>query len=456
MEEWKRDAMRRMKADEDVEKNTEMMDETWLLVHANTFKDKVNAMLSRPMFQECSFHEGSLKIGKPCGQAMWDDLCCSNLPEFLGTVLRGVERQLTTLHVERIVIERDFSSKYSIDVMTLTICHEFGSIDNNELSGKERSIIKEDIAKTIKKNMGYLERYMDEDDPYAAWVDADLDSSARCGTEPMQAAIPPEKRYKKSGTATATPTPAAPAAAVAPTPAEPPKAPPVPPPMRARVGAAPARVAAPMASRAAPAQSPAPPQAIPARVAPPPMRGRISVRATPTRMPARGAPMTSQASPPPPPPLPQTVAAPTVPGQWSLRERKQIGEKQGVLDNAIAAIQARLGEEWTVKIDWASFDTHTKDKGTDRPAGDNVVVKIVSAFVRVDLDKWTDDMVAAINRRCEKKLIEVSMEPTVRGDGRASANATFHGVTIKFRAESWGMPYNEDYMGQIITLMDDW
>jgi hypothetical protein len=71
-------------------------------------------------------------------------------------------------------------------------------IDGVNLDGQERSTCKADIQKTLKTNMGYLENYMDEDDPYAAMADDDIESSKRTGEPPMQPAIPPEKRYKKN------------------------------------------------------------------------------------------------------------------------------------------------------------------------------------------------------------------------------------------------------------------
>lgn len=128
-----------------------------------------------------------------------------------------------------------------------------------------------------------------------------------------------------------------------------------------------------------------------------------------------------------------------------------------MLDNAVAAIKARLGNEWSVKIDWAAFDQCTTERGIDRPAGDNVVVKIVGAFVRIDLAKMTDEMVAATNRRCDTaKVVAFTMEPTVRR-GRAFGCVVSRGISITFSAEAWGMAYDEDFVTQYLAMcMNDW
>jgi len=166
----------------------------------------------------------------------------------------------------------------------------------------------------------------------------------------------------------------------------------------------------------------------------------------------------SAATPPQPAPAQAWTPAPTIPGKWSLWERKQIGEKQAVLDNAVAAIKARLGDEWSVKIDWEVIDRFTTDRGIDRPAGDNVVVKIVGAFVRIDLAKLTDEMVAATNQRSkDAKVVVFTMKSSVhRGRAFASVWRTT-GITIEFSVEAWGMAYDEDYYTQYVEMfMNDW
>jgi hypothetical protein len=435
-----------MKSDEDAEKDLEQMDEVWLQVYRNEFMSAINGALSRPFFKQCEFDMASLKIGKPCGVALWDELCDSDLAVSIAAVLKKFEAELVALHINRIVIERrSTSAKYSVDDGTLFVAREFGALENGALTGSDKLVIKSDLYKGFENWKRTLELYEDEDDPYAAFVDRSI-ATAEPGWD-VPRAIPMEERLKKAPAA-----PIAPPAAVDVVP-QARATPPAPPPGPGRKTA----VASPAAS---------------ARAAPPPMRGVVAAAAPPPAPPPAARSATRGAIPAAPParamqaraiPKPPPIAGapagasgdvtPTFRGTWSLRERKMIAEKLPVLEKATATIKERLGDKWKVTIDWEAFAKFSADKGIDRPAGDNVLVKLVAAFVKCDLDKCDSTIIDAINEKCTEKEVRFTMEESLSRDRRVTAICNYRAVQITLSGKFWGFAYNEDCLNQFMIII---
>lgn len=371
--------------DRDDEKNLEQMDETWLLVYTNTFKNAINEGLSKPIFKNCEFDMEALELGGPCGIALWYELCDSDFAASIVAVLKNFEADLVTLQVDSIKLVRDLSQdKYHIADCTLFVQRNFRAQETLELTDTDKRIIKSDLEKDFEKK--------------------------KAPKAPVAAAVVPQAR--------ATPTlPAGPGRK--------------------------AGVALPAASTVATRVAPAGPGRMAAVAVAPPARAPMQARAMPKPpLGTKGAAATGGAT---------ADATPTFAGSWSLRERKMIAEKLPVLEKATATIKQILGDEWKVWIDWGAFALYTQRSGPDRAAGDNVLVKLVAAFVKCDLEKCDSSIVAAINEKCTEKEVRFTMEESLSGDQRGSAACESFAVLIALSAESWGFAYNEDCLNQTMS-----
>jgi hypothetical protein len=142
-----------------------------------------------------------------------------------------------------------------------------------------------------------------------------------------------------------------------------------------------------------------------------------------------------------PPPKPAPVVDDSVSGNWKLKDKKSIKNEASVLDEAIASIKSKLGDEWAVVIDWVSFGEATSERD-DREPGENVIQRVVNKFVSNDVDEFDSDVVDALNGLCATKRITFSCVRQ-HGDGqRVVVRASAKGVEIVWSADWYGYQYD--------------
>lgn len=171
----------------------------------------------------------------------------------------------------------------------------------------------------------------------------------------------------------------------------------------------------------------------------------VAAKPTPTPAPAARAAPT-----PAPAPVAAPAAAeggggtPTYGTGWTLRERKGIKDVQSELDDAIKDLQEKLGTQWTIVINWDAFADQTKNKGKDRPAGPNIITKLVGGFQQYDIPKFDDDIVDALNTLCKTTTVTFSMKKF--SGNRVQVKASASGVQIDWNEDWWGYNYADMFV----------
>lgn len=194
------------------------------------------------------------------------------------------------------------------------------------------------------------------------------------------------------------------------------------------VGSAPGRAARPLPTLGARGAPPTPPARSGGATG---LSGRAAIAA------ARAAP------------APAPIAVPDgVAGNWKLKDKKSIKNEASALDDAVASVKSKLGDQWMLVIDWASFGEASSSR-EDREPGENVLQRVVAKFIANDVDEFDSDVVDALNGLCESKRVTFSCVSEHGGGERATVHASASGVTIVWSADWWGYEYRD-------SLVRDW
>jgi hypothetical protein len=141
-------------------------------------------------------------------------------------------------------------------------------------------------------------------------------------------------------------------------------------------------------------------------------------------------------------------------GDWTLNEIKSLTDAQGTVDVARAAVVAKLGAGWTVEIDYASFELHTRGSQYRTELGRYLIDSLVGGFAKADIGdaSFDADVVEALNGLVSSaKTITFRMAP--RGDYainsrlNLSVNAA-SGVTLVWAADYFAYDYAANYLAQ--------
>jgi hypothetical protein len=109
-------------------------------------------------------------------------------------------------------------------------------------------------------------------------------------------------------------------------------------------------------------------------------------------------------------------------------------------------LQEKLGAQWTIVVNWDAFADQTKNKGQDRPAGPNIITKLVCGFQLHDIPKFDDDIVDALNNLCKTKVITFAMKKF--SGNRVQVKASANGAQVDWNEDWWGYEYNSDFLSQ--------
>jgi hypothetical protein len=170
----------------------------------------------------------------------------------------------------------------------------------------------------------------------------------------------------------------------------------------------------------------------------PPSRG-----ATPTPPSAARVPVAPPAvrKPAPPPALEAPVT-----GNWVLKDKKSIKSEMAALEAATLSVKGKLGDEWTLAIDWPAIGEATKAKDDDREPGEYVIQRLVNRFITYDLDEFDADVVDALNGVCLTKCILFTCVEKHKNSARAKVNVSADGVEIVWSADWYGYEYRDSYV----------
>jgi hypothetical protein len=100
----------------------------------------------------------------------------------------------------------------------------------------------------------------------------------------------------------------------------------------------------------------------------------------------RAAIAAARAPAPAPAPLPAAVGEVT--GNWKLKDKKSIKALADELERAQASIKEKLGDEWTLVINWEAIGAATSDKD-DREPGTNIIERVCANSSTSTSTRWT-------------------------------------------------------------------
>lgn len=404
-----------------------------------------------------------------CTALKFFDLRCYE-PELLVpqiSMILSAIKACTSLEELLLASTREFSADDFLRLLKIVLCHPKLHTFNSGMTFHARDdsqywwrAVK--VARQLAKKKGWkkMERIDEiwirlddrersklgmEDPSYSITdVEADEDESAIEAFEDDEpAAVPAPARALASvaGVAGRAPPGRAPAGVVAPARGSPA-------PATGRV--APGRVAPVMQ----PAQRALPAPAGRAVLAPAPGRAVVTsapvARAVPTLAPpsggGRAAIAAARAAVPVATPVPATVGE--VGPEWKLKDKKSIKAVADDFESAIASLKSKLGDEWSMVVDWTAFGKSTAGKD-DREPGENVITRVVCAFVSDDVGQFDDDVVEALNSLVTSRVVTFTCVKDHNEGGRCKVKAAASGVTITWSADYWGYSYND-------AMLRDW
>ncbi len=75
-------------------------------------------------------------------------------------------------------------------------------------------------------------------------------------------------------------------------------------------------------------------------------------------------------------------------GNWKLKDKKSIKALADELERAQASIKEKLGDEWTLVINWEAIGAATSDKD-DREPGTNIIERVCANSSTSTSTRWT-------------------------------------------------------------------
>jgi hypothetical protein len=134
-----------------------------------------------------------------------------------------------------------------------------------------------------------------------------------------------------------------------------------------------------------------------------------------------------------------------VTGNWKLKDKKSIKNEMSVLEEAVASVKSKLGDEWSLVIDWPAIGEATSSRD-DREPGENVIQRLVNKFISNDVDEFDSDVVDALNGLCGTKCVTFSCVSEHRDGERVKVSASASGIEIVWSADWWGYEYRDAYV----------
>jgi len=151
--------------------------------------------------------------------------------------------------------------------------------------------------------------------------------------------------------------------------------------------------------------------------------------------------------------LSSTGAAPMpgVPGQWTLAELKAIEAKRSEQASALVSLQAKLGSDWSLSIDWTGVDANSRGHGARSDIGDAIVCKLLGGFITNDIGAIDADVAEALNEKvASAKSVKFTLgvkTGTYDFDNRVSINVdSMSGITITWSGDWLGYDYGSNYL----------
>jgi hypothetical protein len=121
-------------------------------------------------------------------------------------------------------------------------------------------------------------------------------------------------------------------------------------------------------------------------------------------------------------------------------------------------VKGKLGNDWTIDVDWAAIGKETEGSSYRENAGKNVIENYVVCLVDNDISKFDADAAAALNKVCGAgaKKITITMGPKTaeyKVSSRMNISIKAGGVTITWNADWFGYDHGVNYVQEALLAM---
>lgn len=142
---------------------------------------------------------------------------------------------------------------------------------------------------------------------------------------------------------------------------------------------------------------------------------------------------------------------------WKLGEKKDIKSTEGELSAAESSLKSKLGTDWTLDVDFASFGEHSQGDSYRKQAGKYIVSEKVSKIISSDIAPMQDDMVATINKVCATKVLKLRGGPKSDSysiSSRLEMGIGAGGIDCKWNCDWFSYAWGDTYIQKFVLDMD--